>query len=104
MMNVNVHGPTNRTLAVIDGGLNVAAGVQTISTPPKPKLLDQVRQAIRTRHYSPKTEDSYVHWIKRFIFFHNKRHPAEMGEKEIAQFLSSLASQQHVSASTQNQA
>jgi integron integrase len=70
----------------------------------KPKLLDQVRQAIRMRHYSPKTEESYVHWIKRFIFFHDKRHPTEMGEKEIAQFLSSLASELHVSASTQNQA
>ncbi|MGE5816638.1 MAG: integron integrase, partial [Deltaproteobacteria bacterium] len=54
--------------------------------------------------YSPKTEDSYVHWIKRFIFFHNKRHPAEMGEREIAQFLSSLASESHVSGSTQDQA
>ena len=61
------------------------------SSPQKPKLLDQVRQAIRTRHYSPKTEESYVHWIKRFIFFHDKRHPAQMAEKEIAQFLSSLA-------------
>ena len=71
---------------------------------PRPKLLDQVRKAIRTRHYSPKTEESYVHWIKRFIFFHNKRHPVEMSEKEIAQFLSSLASELHVSASTQNQA
>lgn len=74
------------------------------AAPQKPKLLDQVRQAIRMRHYSPKTEESYVHWIKRFIFFHNKRHPAEMNEKEIAQFLSSLASALHVSASTQNQA
>ena len=73
-------------------------------TSPKTKLLDQVRQAIRTRHYSPKTEESYVHWIKRFIFFHNKRHPAEMSEKEIAQFLSNLASELHVSAATQNQA
>ncbi|MEK6613922.1 MAG: phage integrase N-terminal SAM-like domain-containing protein, partial [Candidatus Binatota bacterium] len=72
--------------------------------PPKPKLLDQVRQAIRTRHYSPRTEDSYVGWIKRFIFFHNKRHPAEMGEPEIARFLSSLATEAKVSASTQNQA
>jgi integron integrase len=82
------------------------AQVATISLPtaPRPKLLDQVRQAIRTRHYSPSTEETYVHWIKRFIFFHNKRHPAETGEKEIAQFLSSLASEQHVSASTQNQA
>ena len=74
------------------------------AAPQKLKLLDQVRQAIRMRHYSPKTEESYVHWIKRFIFFHNKRHPAEMNEKEIAQFLSSLASALHVSASTQNQA
>jgi integron integrase len=71
---------------------------------PKPKLLDQVRQAIRTRHYSYMTEKAYVGWIKRFIFFHNKRHPAEMGEAEIAQFLSSLATESHVSASTQNQA
>ena len=71
---------------------------------PKPKLLDQVRQAIRTRHYSYKTEKAYVGWIKRFIFFHNKRHPAEMGESEIGRFLSSLATDRHVSASTQNQA
>jgi integrase len=63
-----------------------------------------VRLAIRTRHYSPRTEETYVGWIKRFIFFHNKRHPAEMGEQEIARFLSSLASESHVSASTQNQA
>jgi integrase len=68
------------------------------------KLLDEVRQAIRARHYSPKTEESYVHWIKRFIFFHDKRHPAQMGEKEIGQFLSGLATDRHVSASTQNQA
>src|SRR3990172_4094274 len=80
---------------------------KTISSPssaPKPRLLDQVRQAIRTRHYSPRTEETYVGWIKRFIFFHNKRHPAEMGEPEIAQFLSSLATDSHVGASTQNQA
>ena len=72
--------------------------------PQKPRLLDQLRNAIRTRHFSPKTEASYVHWIKRFIFFHNKRHPDEMGEKEIAAFLSALASKLKVSASTQNQA
>ncbi|MBI3000326.1 MAG: integron integrase, partial [Deltaproteobacteria bacterium] len=70
----------------------------------KPRLLDQVRQAIRTRHYSYRTEKAYIHWIKRFIFFHDKRHPAEMGEAEIGQFLSSLATDSHVSASTQNQA
>jgi integron integrase len=74
------------------------------ATTQKPKLLDQVRQAIRTRHYSDKTEKAYIHWIKRFIFFHDKRHPQEMAEAEIAQFLSSLASDGHVSASTQNQA
>lgn len=70
----------------------------------KPKLLDQVRHAIRTRHYSYMTEKAYVGWIKRFIFFHEKRHPAEMSEPEIAQFLSSLATDSKVSASTQNQA
>ena len=89
---------------MIDGGLNFKTGAPTPSMAPNPKLLDQVRHTIRTRHYSSKTEESYVHWIKRFIFFHNKRHPAEMGEKEIARFLSSLASELHVSASTQNQA
>ncbi len=71
----------------------------------KPKLLDRVRHAIRTRHYSRRTEDAYVHWIKRFIFFfHAKRHPAEMGEAEVTQFLSSLAVDSSVAASTQNQA
>ena len=70
----------------------------------KPKLLDQVRQAIRRRHYSDRTEKAYTHWIKRYIFFHNKRHPLEMAESEIARFLSSLATEGRVSASTQNQA
>lgn len=55
----------------------------------KPKLLDQVRAALRTRHYSWQTEKASVQWIKRFIFFHNKRHPREMGEEEVGQFLSS---------------
>ncbi|MBI4526786.1 MAG: phage integrase N-terminal SAM-like domain-containing protein [Deltaproteobacteria bacterium] len=57
------------------------------SVAPKPKLLAQVRQAIRTRHYSPKTEEAYVGWIKRFIFFDNKRHPAEMGSTIYAHVL-----------------
>jgi integron integrase len=70
----------------------------------KPKLLEQVRRAIRIRHLSPQTEQAYVSWIKRFIFFHNKRHPLEMAEAEIGQFLSSLATHSRVSASTQNQA
>jgi hypothetical protein len=63
----------------------VAANSPTATQKPKP--LDQVRHAIHLRHYSYKTEKAYVGWIKRFIFFHNKRHPAEMGEKEIAAFL-----------------
>ena len=70
----------------------------------QPKLLDQVRLAIRTKHYSIRTEEVYVQWIKRFIFFHNKRHPAEMGESEINRFLTHLAVKGNVSSSTQNQA
>ena len=70
----------------------------------KPKLLDQVREAIRMRHYSVRTEEAYVGWIKRFLVFHGKRHPLEMGEDEITRFLSALAVHAHVSASTQNQA
>jgi integron integrase len=70
----------------------------------KPKLLDQVRLAIRTRHYSMRTEEAYVQWIRRFILFHNKRHPREMGAHEVSQFLSDLAVNRHVAASTQNQA
>ncbi len=69
-----------------------------------PKLLDRVRIAIRTRHYSLRTEEAYVGWIRRYIFFHNKRHPLEMGEPEINAFLSHLAVKDRVSASTQNQA
>lgn len=72
--------------------------------PAKPKLLDRVRLAIRTSHYSRRTEDTYVGWIKRFIFFHGKRHPAEMAEPEVNAFLTHLAVQAKVSASTQNQA
>ena len=68
----------------------------------KPKLLDQVRAAIRTRHYSIRTEESYINWIKRYIIFHNKKHPKEMGEKEINEFLTHLAVKENVAASTQN--
>jgi integron integrase len=68
-----------------------------------PKLLDQVRQAIRLRHYSRRTESAYVAWIRRFIVFHRKRHPRELGEREVTAFLSNLAARK-VSASTQNQA
>ena len=66
-----------------------------------PKLLDQVREVIRMKLYSIRTEQSYVDWIKRYIFFHDKRHPAEIGEPEIRSFISDLASKTSVSASTQ---
>ena len=71
---------------------------------PKPRLLDRVRLAIRARHYSRRTEKAYVGWIRRYIFFHGKRHPAEMGAPEVTAFLTSLAVHGKVGASTQNQA
>ena len=57
----------------------------------KPKLLDQMKTAIRIKHYSLKTEKSYVHWVRRYIYFHNKKHPAEMGAIDVQKFLSYLA-------------
>lgn len=69
-----------------------------------PKLLDQIRDRIRTKHYSLRTETQYVQWIKRFILFHDKRHPQEMGAAEVEAFLTHLAVVGKVSASTQNQA
>lgn len=68
------------------------------------RLLDQVREIMRIHHYSIRTEEAYLQWIKRYIFFHNKRHPSEMGESEVSMFLTHLAVDKHVSASTQNQA
>ena len=68
------------------------------------KLLDQVRNRIRVKHYSIRTEEAYVSWARRFILFHNKRHPKEMGSKEIESFLTHLAVNGRVPASTQNQA
>ena len=70
----------------------------------KPRLLDQVREKIRLKHYSIRTEQAYVDWIKRYILFHGKRHPQEMGKREVEQFLSHLAVERNVAASTQNQA
>jgi integron integrase len=77
------------------------------SVPPggsQPKLLDRVRHAIRVRHYSRRTEEAYVHWIRRYIVFQRKTHPSEMGAAEISTFLTWLAVERHVSASTQNHA
>ena len=70
----------------------------------RPRLLDQVRAAIRRLNYSRSTEEAYVHWIKRYIYFHGKRHPAELGEAEAAAFLSHLATERRVAAATQGQA
>ena len=80
--------------------------MQMSSTPiaPAPRLLDQVRDRLRLKHYSLSTEKLYVQWIKRFILFHGKRHPADMGAPEIEAFLTHLAVVGQVSASTQNQA
>lgn len=75
-----------------------------MTTRPRKKLLDQVREAIRLKHYSPRTEKTYIYWIKRYIFFHNVRHPAEMGAAEVEAFLTHLAVKENVAASTQNQA
>ena len=71
---------------------------------PAPRLLDQVRAAIRVRHMSLRTEAAYVEWARRFILFHDRRHPKEMGAGEVEAFLSHLAVDRHVSSSTQNQA
>ena len=69
----------------------------------KPKFLAQVRTILRTRHYSLRTEEAYLGWIRRFILFHGKRHPQEMGGAEVAAFLNYLAGERAVAAATQNQ-
>ncbi|OHX34730.1 phage integrase N-terminal SAM-like domain-containing protein [Methylomonas sp. MS20] len=75
----------------------------TTSAPPK-KRLDQVRDKIRFKHYGLSTEDTDVSWIKQFILFNAKRHPTKMGAAEVERFLTYLATERHVSSSTQNQA
>jgi len=102
-------GVTSRTPALryeTQGDHAAVMAVRESAPPgaPKPKLLEQVRQRIRARHYSRRTEKAYVHWIKRYIFFHDKRHPVEMGAAEVTAFLTSLAVRDRVAASTQNQA
>jgi integron integrase len=77
---------------------------QQESTPTSPKLLDQVRDLLRTKHYSIRTETQYLQWIRRFILYHGKRHPRDMGGEEVGQFLTHLATEGNVAAATQNQA
>ena len=76
----------------------------TPATAQPQKLMDRVRESLRVHRYALSTERTYCHWIKRFIYFHNKRHPAEMGAAEVEAFLTHLATADRVSASTQNQA
>ena len=78
----------------------LSSAPQDISSPKGKKLLDQYRDALRIKHYSPRTEDTYINWVKNYILYHNKRHPKEMGVPEIGQFLTHLATAQEVSAST----
>ena len=118
---VSPEGPTQAAMTRPDSSVkpatreitSTAARLSVSSTPPTdpaspspqpPRLLDRVRNAVRARHYSPRTEKAYVAWIRKFIFFHRLRHPNEMGEAEVTQFLTSLATLGKVSASTQNQA
>jgi hypothetical protein len=105
MVTLQLRTPVSH-VAVIDGPDVTAFAVRetTPAAAPKPRFLDRVREAIRTRHDSRRTEKTYVAWIRRYLFFHGKRHPADMGAAEITQFLSALAVQDHVAASTQNQA
>ena len=88
---------TNLTPASAPGGSPGAA-------PKPPRLLDQIRATLRLHHYSKRTESSYSDWIRRFILFHGKRHPLDMGAEEVTAFLTHLAAEKNVAASTQNQA
>src|SRR5437762_9340372 len=83
---------------------NMAPNLSTISSARNPKLLDRVRDVLRRKHYSIRTEQAYNHCIRRFILFHGKRHPKEMAEAEVGEFLTHLARDGMVSPSTQNQA
>lgn len=95
----------SRVVLMVLSAQRLPSGTPVRTSPAEqPRLLDRVRAAIRTRHYSLRTEEAYVGWIRRFVLFHHKRHPAEMGEYEINQFLTHLAVGADVSASTQNQA
>src|SRR3989304_2431438 len=96
------------TYPVLAGGGRAPAAAPAVreagpAGAPQPRLLDRVRAALRARHHSRRTEKTYVAWICRYIFFHGKRHPAEMGAAEISRFLTSLAVDGNVVASTHNQ-
>lgn len=81
--------------------MTIGQTISAVSTPPKTKLLDQVRETIRRKHYSIRTETTYIDWIRRYILFHHKQHPKDMAEREIREFISHLAVNARISASTQ---
>src|SRR5688572_5802535 len=83
---------------------DVSASSDSESSGTRPRLLVQVHEAIRRRYYSRRTEEAYVHWIRGYIYFSGKRHPATLGEAEVTAFLNHLALERKVSAGTQNQA
>jgi len=82
----------------------VGAGIDPTGQPDPPKLMGLLRDTLRSRHHSPRTEEAYCLWVKRYVCFHKLRHPADMGAAEINAFLTHLAIDSKVSASTQNQA
>ncbi len=89
---------------MLEGNRQTGEGRMEGEGPQPPRLLGQLREQLRVRHYSLRTEDAYVDWARRFILFHGKRHPRDMGAPEVQTFLSHLAVERHVSPSTQNQA
>ncbi len=94
----------NASVATESGKIAEGKVVRSLVGDAKPKLLDQLREALRARHYSRRTEQTYCLWVKRFILFHHVRHPADMAEQEINAFLTHLAVKERVSSSTQTQA
>jgi len=103
MMASGVHASLTDSPVRGNGSLP-SLGDRQVGCARRPKLLDQLRESLRSRHYSLRTEQIYCHWVRRYIHFHNIRHPAEMSEPEINAFLTHLATKEKVSASTQNQA
>jgi len=104
---MKVHAPSEPT-ASDRGTSDRLRPARPVATPdptkPPARLLDRLREAIRIRHYSYRTEQAYVDWSRRFILFHGKRHPQKLGAREVTDFLSHLATDRHVAASTQSQA
>jgi integron integrase len=88
----------------VHGVTEVALPPANPATPDPPRLLDQLRQQVRFRHYSRRTEEAYVYWVRRYVVYHGKRHPRDLGPEQVAAFLSSLANDRHVAPATQNQA